>query len=75
VKENKKIWLSPPHIGCAERELVKEAFDTNWIAPVGPHIEDFEDELSKLSKGFNVAALSSGTAASFSLNLARSKER
>ncbi|MBC8295009.1 MAG: pyridoxal phosphate-dependent aminotransferase, partial [Pelagibacterales bacterium] len=41
MKENKKIWLSPPHMGGRERELVKEAFDANWIAPVGPHISNF----------------------------------
>ena len=63
MKENKKIWLSPPHIGGRERELVKEAFDANWIAPVGPHISNFEQELSKLSQNFNITALSSGTAA------------
>ena len=63
MKENKKIWLSPPHMGGRERELVKEAFDANWIAPVGPHISNFEQELSKLSQNFNIAALSSGTAA------------
>ena len=63
MKENKKIWLSPPHMGGRERELVKEAFDANWIAPVGPHISNFEQELSKLSQDFNIAALSSGTAA------------
>ena len=63
MKENKKIWLSPPHMGGRERELVKEAFDANWIAPVGPHISNFEQELSKLSQNFNIAALSSVTAA------------
>ena len=63
MKENKKIWLSPPHMGGRERELVKEAFDANWIAPVGPHISNFEQELSKLSQNFNIATLSSGTAA------------
>ena len=63
MKENKKIWLSSPHMGGRERELVKEAFDANWIAPVWPHISNFEQELSKLSQNFNIAALSSGTAA------------
>jgi len=63
VKDSKKIWLSPPHMGDEERDFVKEAFDANWIAPVGPHIQAFEDELSKLSKNFDIAALSSGTAA------------
>lgn len=58
-----KIWLSSPHMGDNEMAYVKEAFDTNWIAPVGPHLNRFEEELSKISKGYNVAALSSGTAA------------
>ena len=63
MKENKKIWLSSPHMGGAERGLVKEAFEMNWIAPAGPHISDFEQTLSKLSQNSNIAALSSGTAA------------
>jgi len=50
-------------MGGEERELVKEAFDTNWIAPVGPHIRNFERKLSTLSRNFNIAVLSSGTAA------------
>ncbi|MEC9209219.1 MAG: aminotransferase class I/II-fold pyridoxal phosphate-dependent enzyme [Bacteroidota bacterium] len=50
-------------MGGKERELVKEAFDTNWIAPVGPHIRNFEQNLSALSRNFNIAVLSSGTAA------------
>ena len=60
-------------MGGNEWQYVKEAFDTNWIAPVGPHINNFEEKLSKISNGYNVAALSSGTAAnSFSLNFGRS---
>jgi len=50
-------------MGGSEWQYVKEAFDTNWIAPLGPHINDFENNLSDLSKGYAVAALSSGTAA------------
>jgi len=46
-----------------EKKYVLEAFDSNWIAPVGPHIDLFEDELSKKSDNLNVAVLSSGTAA------------
>jgi len=46
-----------------EKKYVLEAFDSNWIAPVGPHINLFEDELSKKSDNLNVAVLSSGTAA------------
>ena len=54
-------------MGGKERQYVNDAFDTNWIAPVGPHLNDFEKHLSTLSNGFEVAALSSGTA---SLHLA-----
>tara|TARA_B100000214_G_scaffold141453_1_gene101122 strand:- start:2188 stop:3282 length:1095 start_codon:yes stop_codon:yes gene_type:complete len=50
-------------MGGLEEKLVKEVFDTNWIAPVGPHINSFEKELSKISEYNNVVALSSGTAA------------
>lgn len=65
-----KIWLSSPHLGNAEFDFVREAFDTNWISPLGPNVNGFEDDISKfLSKGyegcieFKTAALSSGTAA------------
>ena len=61
--ENKKIWLSSPHIGENEYKYVTEAFDLNWIAPVGPHLNDFETNLSKISDGKHIAALSSGTSA------------
>ena len=50
-------------MGGAEQKYVKEAFDTNWIAPVGFHISDFEKKLSKIALNYNIAALSSGTAA------------
>jgi len=63
LSKNNKIWLSPPHISDNEKKYVDEAFEQNWIAPVGPHINKFEDELSKVSEGFDVAVLSSGTAA------------
>ena len=63
MSKNNKIWLSPPHISENEKKYVDEAFEQNWIAPVGPHINKFEDELSKVSQGFDVAVLSSGTAA------------
>ena len=61
--EKSKIWLSSPNIGDAEFKYVKEAFDTNWIAPVGPHIQQFELALSSITENSAVAALSSGTAA------------
>ena len=63
MNDNKKIWLSPPHISGNEKKYVNEAFDQNWIAPAGPHLDRFEDEISKFSNGYEVAVLSSGTAA------------
>lgn len=58
-----KIWLSSPHMEGSEFEFVKEAFETNWISPVGPHIAAFEKELGSYLNTPHVAALSSGTAA------------
>ncbi|WP_353197599.1 aminotransferase class I/II-fold pyridoxal phosphate-dependent enzyme [Parapedobacter defluvii] len=59
-----KIWLSSPHMSGKEFEYVKEAFDTNWIAPLGPHVNGFElDVATRLGEGVHVAALSAGTAA------------
>lgn len=59
----KPILLSTPHMGDRERELVKEAFDTNWIAPVGPHVDAFEQEFCQVVGVRDAAAVSSGTAA------------
>ena len=59
----KRIYLSSPHMGDKEFEFVKEAFDTNWIAPVGPHVDLFEKEFCELTGAKYAAALSSGTAA------------
>ena len=59
-----KIYLSSPHMGGTEQSFVKEAFDTNWIAPLGPNVIGFEKDLeSYLGNGNHIAALSSGTAA------------
>lgn len=59
-----KIYLSSPHMGGTEQSFVKEAFDTNWIAPLGPNVVGFEKDLeSYFGNGNHVAALSSGTAA------------
>ena len=58
-----KIWLSSPHMGEQEFEYVKEAFDSNWIAPLGPHVDGFEADLSAFTGAAHAAALSSGTAA------------
>lgn len=60
----KKIWLSSPHMGGAEINFVKSAFEENWIAPLGPNVNGFEADLeSFLNTQHKVAALSSGTAA------------
>lgn len=58
-----KIWLSSPHMGDMEQKFVEEAFATNWISPVGPHISAFEQELARYAGIGHCAALSSGTAA------------
>jgi len=61
---NSKIWLSSPHMGGGEQKYVKEAFDSNWIAPLGPNVDGFEKDLEAyLQQGVHVGALSSGTAA------------
>ena len=57
-----RIYLSPPHLTGGERELVAEAFDSNWIAPLGPHVDAFEAELAAACGVGHAAALSSGTA-------------
>jgi dTDP-4-amino-4,6-dideoxygalactose transaminase len=58
-----KIWLSSPHMGGSEQKYVKEAFATNWIAPLGPHVNAFEHGLQVETQTKNAAALSSGTSA------------
>ncbi|WP_396173385.1 DegT/DnrJ/EryC1/StrS family aminotransferase [Flavobacterium sp.] len=59
-----KIWLSSPHMGGTEQKYVQEAFDTNWVAPLGPNVLGFEQAIETyLGSGVKVAALSSGTAA------------
>ena len=59
----KQILLSTPHMGFLEQEFVKEAFDTNWIAPVGPHVDAFEQEFCEVVGAKHAAAVTSGTAA------------
>ena len=61
---NNKILLSSPHMGGNEMTYVQQAYDTNWIAPLGPNVQGFEDALeSYLETGVKVASLSSGTSA------------
>jgi dTDP-4-amino-4,6-dideoxygalactose transaminase len=58
-----RIYLSSPHIGPDEQSLVADAFATNWVAPLGPHVDAFERELAGYVGVGHAAALSSGTAA------------
>jgi dTDP-4-amino-4,6-dideoxygalactose transaminase len=58
-----RIYLSSPHMGEDERKLLLEAFDSNWIAPLGPHVDGFERELAAKVGVSHAAALSSGTGA------------
>ena len=58
-----RIYLSPPHMGSRERALLLDAFDSNWIAPLGPHVDAFEHETAERTGVGHAAALSSGTAA------------
>jgi dTDP-4-amino-4,6-dideoxygalactose transaminase len=61
---NSKIWLSSPHMGGSEQKFVKEAFDANWVAPLGPNVNGLELDLETyLGQKSHVGALSSGTAA------------
>lgn len=60
---NKKIYLSSPHMGGMEEKFVKEAFDTNWVAPLGPNVENFEKEVAEYVGTKDAAALVSGTSA------------
>jgi dTDP-4-amino-4,6-dideoxygalactose transaminase len=58
-----KIWLSSPNMGGAEEGFVKEAFDTNWVAPLGPNVNNFEQDICDYTGVGYAAALSSGTSA------------
>jgi dTDP-4-amino-4,6-dideoxygalactose transaminase len=59
-----KIWLSSPHMGGTELKYVHEAFDANWVAPLGPNVDGFEKDLENfLNSNVKVAVLSAGTAA------------
>ena len=62
-KTNKRIYLSSPHMGGLEEQFVKEAFETNWIAPLGPNVDSFEKELAEYVGIKYASALASGTSA------------
>ena len=59
----KRIYLASPNMGSEEIKYIQEAFDTNWIAPLGPNVEGFENELKEYVNVKNATALSSGTSA------------
>ena len=61
--KNNKIYLSPPHMSGEELKLIQDAIKSNWIAPLGPHVDEFEKEISAYIGVKDAAALSSGTAA------------
>ncbi|PPA70132.1 DegT/DnrJ/EryC1/StrS family aminotransferase [Jeotgalibacillus proteolyticus] len=61
--KSERIYLSSPHMGSAEQLFIAEAFDTNWVAPVGPHITKFEEEVASYTGTAGAVALTSGTAA------------
>lgn len=59
-----KIWLSSPHMGGNELKYIHEAFEENWVAPLGPNVNGFEEDIEHyLGTAVKVAALSAGTAA------------
>jgi dTDP-4-amino-4,6-dideoxygalactose transaminase len=58
-----RIYLSPPHVMGDELAMVKEAIESNWVAPLGPHVDAFEAEFAETVKVTHAVALSSGTAA------------
>jgi dTDP-4-amino-4,6-dideoxygalactose transaminase len=60
---DKRIYLSPPHMGGEELGFIQQAFDANWVSPAGPHIDAFEKRLAEYNGIAHCAALSSGTAA------------
>ncbi|NUQ63594.1 MAG: ATP-grasp domain-containing protein, partial [Pirellulales bacterium] len=62
-KPGRRVYLSPPHMSGLERELLLEAFDSNWIAPLGPHVDALEEEFACAVGAGAAAAVASGTAA------------
>ena len=61
--ENKRIYLASPHMGGMEQKFVQDAFDTNWVAPLGPNVNNFEKEVVEYVGAKDAAALISGTSA------------
>ncbi|MFB5252944.1 aminotransferase class I/II-fold pyridoxal phosphate-dependent enzyme [Bacillus cereus] len=63
VQHKKRIYLSSPHMGGNEQKYIQDAFDSNWIAPLGPNVDEFERELASFVGVKGGTAVSSGTAA------------
>ena len=63
MSDHKRIWLSSPHMGGAEMNYINKAFGSNWVAPLGPNVDAFEDAIEAYTGVKHAAALSSGTAA------------
>ncbi|MGG2014590.1 DegT/DnrJ/EryC1/StrS family aminotransferase [Bacillus sp. S10(2024)] len=63
TQQKKRIYLSTPHMSGNEQKFIQDAFDTNWIAPLGPNVDSFEKELASFVGARDAAAVSSGTAA------------
>ena len=73
--EKKRIYLSSPTMHGEEQKFVQEAFDTNWVAPLGPNVNELEKEVASYAGCKSAAALSAGTAAiHLALKLAGIKE-
>lgn len=63
MSDQKRLYLSPPHLGGAELGFIQQAIATNWVSPLGPNVDAFEHEVARLTGVPHAAALSSGTAA------------
>src|SRR5699024_3077289 len=63
MPHKQRVLLSSPHMSGKEQKYIQEAFELNWIAPLGNNVDGFESELAKYNKINNVAVLSSGTSA------------
>ena len=61
--EKKRVYLSSPTMHGEEQEFIREAFDTNWVAPLGPNVNGFEKEMAEYTGAGHASALSAGTAA------------
>jgi pyridoxal phosphate-dependent aminotransferase EpsN len=62
MSANERILLSTPHMSGNEQKYINHAFETNWIAPLGPNVDSFEEEIAQYVKSKGAAAISSGTA-------------